>query len=125
MTPEAKMTVMAMPTLAAAHAASSLEGAIAMSCGLLGGWAARVVVRVKDHKPWSEIWRDMLVSVLISAGSIIATLVFARLLDADTLGIAAIGFSVTFAGVDAIKLLQNYIFAPIWAALRGTDKPRP
>ena len=92
-----------------------------MGLGLLGGWAARVGVSVQSRKLWPEIRRDVLISLLFSAGSIITTLVFARLTSADELGIAAIAFIVAFLGDKAFDLLKQFILAPVLAAIRKHD----
>lgn len=118
MTPEAKAAALALPTVTAF---SPVYG-MALGLGLLGGWLARAGLAVEGRMPWVDIKRQLLVSILISGGSIITTLVLAKLADADELGVAAIGFFVAFAGTDAIKLAKDYVLSPIVNAIKN---PRP
>lgn len=121
MTLESK-TAMAMAPLVPAATAISPQWGIAMALGMLGGWLARTAFSVEAKKPWEEIRRDLLVSLLISGASIIATLFFARLFAADELGVAAIGFAVAMGGTGSVRALHDYIFAPILAAVRQQKK---
>lgn len=93
--------------------------ATAMALGLLGGWLARAGVSVRERKPWEEIKREGMVALLASIGSIIVTLYLARLTEADELGIASIGFAVTFGGTDALKVFDRFVWKPIVGAIRN------
>lgn len=118
MTPVEKAAIaISLPTLTAV----SPEFGISMAFGLIGGWLARAGISVRDRKPWDEIIRDQLVSLLISVGSILLTMWIAQMADADELGVAAIGFAVTFAGTDALEMFKKFVLTPIGAAIRRGD----
>lgn len=97
---------------------------MAMALGMLGGWLARTAQSVEAKKTWAEIRADLGVSALLSIGSIIATLYFARLTQADELGVAAIGFAVAWGGKDSLRLMARFVFSPILSAIRKGE-PRP
>ena len=121
MTAEAKLAVASALSLPATAAVIDPRWGMAMGLGLLGGWLARAGFSLEERKGWDEIRRDGIVSILISGGSIIATLVFAKFTSADEIGVAGIGFSVALTGTTAIKILRRYVLAPIINAIKQID----
>lgn len=108
----------AAPAVLPAMMVLDIRWGLAMALGLVGGWLARTGQSVEARKAWADIRRDLLVSLMISAGSIIATLYFARMTAADELGVAAIGFAVAWGGTDSLRLMRRFVLAPIMAAIR-------
>lgn len=121
MSTEAKIAIVALP----AAMTVSPEWAAAMAFGMVGGILTRAGLSYKERKPWDELRREIIVSGLIFMGSLLATVTFASLLGANELGVAGIGFAVTFAGTDAIDMFKRFVFAPILGAIRsmGDEKP--
>lgn len=115
MSTQAKFAIVALP----AAMTVSPEWAAAMAFGMVGGLLTRVGLSYKERKTAEEIRRDLTVSILIFMGSILATITFATLLDANELGVAGIGFAVTAYGTDAIDIFKKFFFAPILAAIRA------
>lgn len=120
MTIETKTALIALPTLTAISPAWG----IAMGLGMLGGWLARAALHVEAEKEWKEIRKDMLVSLMVSGGSVLATLFFAKLAEADELGVAAIGFAMAASGTKVVSILRDYIVAPITAAIQKSGEPK-
>lgn len=112
---------MAMPAILPAAMAIDAKFGMAMALGMLGGWLARTGQSVQARKTWADIRRDLGVSLLISGGSLLATLYFARLLAADELGVATIGFAICWGGTDSLRLLRRFILAPILAAIKNQE----
>lgn len=109
------------PAGIAAMAAIDAKWALAMALGMLGGWLARASDGLETGKPWAELRRDIMVSLTISGGSLLATLYFARLTAADELGVATIGFLVCWTGKDALRLLKRVVLGPIISAIKNID----
>ena len=115
---DAKIAIVTLP----AAATVSPEWGIAMALGLLGGIMTRAGVALEERKSWADIRRGLIVSALISIGSMIATLTFAAFLNATPLGVAAIGFVVGLTGVGALDIMKRFILAPIIGAIRASEK---
>lgn len=122
MTIDTKAAAFAL-SLTGAAGAFDWRWAMAMGLGLLGGWLARVGLSIESGKTLQEIWRDLLVSLLIAGGSILATLTFARMMAADELGVGAIGFAVALSGSKAITMLRDKVLAPLFDAAGREPKP--
>lgn len=96
---------LAIPTLAL----WDTSYALAMGLGMAGGYSARIGISVEAKVGWPEIGRDLIVSILISGGSIITVLVLSALSSANQLGVAAISFAVTLAGTRSIVRFGRWL----------------
>lgn len=120
MSTEAKVAITTLPALMTV----SPEWAAAMAFGMVGGVLARAGLSYQAEKKPEEIKRELVVSGLIFMGSLLATVSFATLFQANELGVAGIGFAVTFAGTDALGIFKRFIFAPIIGAIRSMGDER-
>lgn len=93
-----------VPPFVAALAAIDWTLAGAIGFGFAAGWGARAAVKVSQRESSATIWRDLLVSVLISGGCLIVVLLGVQYANLDPLGAAGLSFIMAMGGV---KLLSS------------------
>lgn len=92
-------------TMAPIGALDPIYGSIAF--GMVTGWLAIAGVMHEQGRPFREIRRAMVTSLLIGgAGALFALLAVSKL-RLDPLGAAIASFSIAFGGVKAIKSLSG------------------
>ena len=106
---EAKLGAFLVPTVAV----MDWRWSAALAFGLISGWFCRAAIPYMNRRPFSEIRRDFIVSVMISGGSLLATLWLARMMEADTLSVGVIAWAVSFGGIKSLSLVYDYIWLPI------------
>ena len=96
-----------------ALAAIDWHYAAAVAFGLVSGWFCRAATPYINERPLPEIKRVFITSVMISGGSLLGTLWLARMLGADTLTAGLLAWVISFGGLDALRLVYNYVLIPI------------
>lgn len=109
----AKLGAVLLPAMAAVD----WQWSLALTFGLVSGWFCRAAVPYMNRKPWAEVRREFVVSIMISGGSLMATLWVARHLAADALGVGAIAWAVSFGGLKTLSMAHDYIWSPVRAAI--------
>ena len=110
MTPgSAKLGALIVPAVAA----MDWRWGAALAFGMVSGWFCRAAVPYMNRKPWATIRREFTVSIMISGGSLLATLWFARLTTADELTVGFIAWAVSFGGLKALSVAHDYVWLPI------------
>lgn len=104
---------MALPILAA----FDWRYAVAVALGLVAGWFCRAAVPYAERKPWREIRHQLVLSLMISGGSLIATLYLSDLVKADAIGAAGIAWAVAFGGLDTLRIVHRFVLHPIMQAV--------
>ena len=97
-----------------------LAGAIAF--GFASGWAARAAVQVSARESSAAIWRDFLVSVLISGGSLLIVMFAVELLDLSPLGAAVAAFLMAMGGVRLLSAVHREATDFLRRKLTDTDQ---
>lgn len=90
---------------------------LALCFGIVSGWFCRAAIPYMDRKPWTEIRREIVVSVMISGGTVVSTLYIARHLEADALGVGALAWAISFGGLKSLSLAYEYVLRPIKHAI--------
>ena len=93
-----------LPPLLATLAMIDWTLAAGIAFGFAAGWAARAAVHVSKRESSATIWRDLLVSVLISGGCVLIVLLAVRFANLDALGAAGLAFVL---GMGGVKLLSS------------------
>ena len=93
--------------VAAAMVDWKLAGGIAF--GFASGWAARAAVQVTAKASSAVIWRDFLVSVLISGGSLLLVLFAVDLFQLSPLGAAVAAFIMAMGGVKLLSTIHREV----------------
>ena len=96
-----------LPPVVAALAMIDLELAGAIAFGFGAGWAARAAVQVSARESSAAIWRDFLVSVLISGGSLLLVLFAVEILNLTPLGAAVTAFLMAMGGVKLLSTIHK------------------
>jgi hypothetical protein len=99
-----------VPALATAPLGAIEPLYAAIAFGMLTGWLAIAGVMYEQRKPFHEIRRALVVSVLIGGGGSLITLGAVRQLDLDPLGAAIASFIIAFGGVKAMKSITSAIW---------------
>lgn len=82
-----------------------LAGGIAF--GFAAGWAARAAVKVNKRESSAIIWRDLMVSVMISGGCLLLVLLAVEWFDLSELGAAVLSFILAMGGVKLLELIHR------------------
>lgn len=82
-----------------------LAGAIGF--GFAAGWAARAAVQVSKRESTALIWRDLLVSFLISGGCLLIVLLGVQYANLDALGAAVLSFIMAMGGVKLLSAVHS------------------
>ncbi len=77
--------------------------------GLVTGWLAIIGVMVEQQRPFRDIRRAFVVSLLIGGGGALFAAFAVRKLHLDPLGAAIIAFGIAFGGVRTIKTLAGLL----------------
>lgn len=99
--------------------------AMFLPLGLALGWLARAGRMVGEHKPWLDIRRDLIVSLLISgANGLIAAIVIGKL-DLPYLAGMGVSFVCAFSGVQsldtAVSWAKRYVTRDVERKLTRAD----
>lgn len=78
--------------------------------GMLTGWLAIAGVMYEQRRPFAEIKRALVVSVLIGGGGALFALFAVRQLDLNPLGAAIASFVIAFGGVKAMKSITGALW---------------
>lgn len=82
-----------------------LAGAIAFGFG--AGWAARAGVQVNARASSATIWRDLMVSVMVSGGSLLLVLFAVEIFELKPLGAAVLSFMMAMGGVKLLSTIHR------------------
>ena len=82
-----------------------IYGSIAF--GMVTGWLAIAGVMHEQGKPFREIRRAMVTSLLIGGAGALFAMLAVRKMHLDPLGAAIVSFSIAFGGVKAIKSFSS------------------
>lgn len=75
--------------------------------GFAAGWAARAAVKVNKRESSAIIWRDFLVSVMISGGCVLVVLLAVEWFRLTELGAAVLSFILAMGGVKLLEVIHR------------------
>lgn len=108
-----------VPPVIAALAMIDIPLAGAIAFGFAAGWAARAAVQVNARESGAAIWRDLMVSFLISGGSLLIVLFAVQMLGLTPLGAAVVAFLMAMGGVKLLSTIHRE--AVEWMRGKFTD----
>jgi len=103
----ASATAKYAPPFVAALAAVDWRLAGGIAFGFAAGWAARAAVQVSKRESSALIWRDLLVSLLISGGCLLLVLLAVDWFGLDELGAAVLSFVFAMGGVKLLEVIHR------------------
>lgn len=95
------------PPVVAALALVDWQLAGGIGFGFAAGWAARAAVKVNKRESSSLIWRDFVVSVMISGGCLLLVLLAVEWFDLSELGAAVLSFILAMGGVKLLEVIHR------------------
>ena len=96
-----------VPPVIAALAMIDIPLAAAIAFGFGAGWAARAAVQVNARESSAAIWRDLVVSMLISGGSLLLVLFAVQIFNLTPLGAAVVAFLMAMGGVKLLSTIHR------------------
>lgn len=95
------------PPVVAALAVFDWKLAGGIGFGFAAGWAARAAVKVSARERGSAIWRDFMVSVMISGGCLLLVLLAVDWFRLTELGAAVLSFILAMGGVKLLEMVHR------------------
>lgn len=96
--------------------------AVGIGFGFMAGWMARAAVKISQRENSAEIVRDLAVSILIAAGSLIVVLYIVRWFGLDELGGAAVAFFLSWGGIKLLDTIGEDVTAWFRKRFGAPDK---
>lgn len=109
------------PPLVAALAVVDWQLAGGIAFGFAAGWAARAAVKVNKRESSAIIWRDLMVSVLISGGCVLLVLLAVEWFRLGKLGAAVLSFIFAMGGVKLLELVHRELVELLRRKLTDVD----
>lgn len=97
-----------------------LAGAIAF--GFAAGWATRAAVQMNARESSATIWRDLMVSIMVSGGSLLLVLFAVDIFELKPLGAAVASFFMAMGGVKLLSTIHREAVEYLRRKFTDTDQ---